>query len=253
MEHRPTADQSVLSILIVHQKLHVSTENVKTPVLDCVEEMLTAELETMYQYVSAIRDSLEIHSLAATDLQQPHQDQKSLTPADQVHVESMQSAERGMEQLHVLVFQDYLEIPMLSANQSVPSMQNAPPTKLVSTKSVLIPVLEFVEPMLHVQSKITIHPAHVTQVILEIHSDTAQELQHYQFLQKSSTHASHLHVDQMLSVMKDKELPPVNVFQTTLEILMWHVDQSVWSTQIVHQAKHVNNFTALTHVQEHVE
>ena len=79
--------------------------------------MLTAELETMYQYVSAIRDSLEIHSLAATDPQQPHQDQKSLTPADQVHVESMQSAEKGMEQLHVLVFQDYLEIPNIGISK----------------------------------------------------------------------------------------------------------------------------------------
>ena len=215
--------------------------------------MHTAMSEIMFLSVSVTKDSLGILSPPATDLQPLLQDQKSLTPADQVHVESMQSAERGMEQLHVLVFQDYLEIPMLSANQSVPSMQNAPPTKLVSTKSVLIPVLEFVEPMLHVQSKITIHPAHVTQVILEIHSDTAQELQHYQFLQKSSTHAFHLHVDQMPSVMKDKELPPVNVFQTTLEIHMLPADRSVLSTQIVHQAKHVNNFTALTHAQEHAE
>ena len=166
--------------------------------------MPIAMLETMFLFASVIKVLLEIPSHLATDLPPQHQDPKSLTPADQVHVESMQSAERGMEQLHVLVFQDYLEIPMLSANQSVPSMQNAPPTKLVSTKSVLIPVLEFVEPMLHVQSKITIHPAHVTQVILEIHSDTAQELQHYQFLQKSSTHAFHLHVDQMPFVMKSK-------------------------------------------------
>ena len=53
--------------------------------------------------------------------------------------------------------------------------------------------------------------------------------------------------------MREIEQPPVNVFQTTLEIHMLPADQSVLSTQIVHQAKHVNNFTALTHVQEHVE
>ena len=74
--------------------------------------------------------------------------------------------------------------------------------------------------MLHVQSKITIHPAHVTQVILEIHSDTAQELQHCQFLQKLLIHADHLLVEQMLFAMKEIEQPPVNVSQITLEILM---------------------------------
>ena len=107
--------------------------------------------------------------------------------------------------------------------------------------------------MLHAQSRITIHHAHVTQDILETHSDTAQELQPYLFLQKLSIHAFHLLVALMQFVMKEIEQPPVNVFQTTLEIHMLPADQSVLSTQIVHQAKHVNNFTALTHVQEHVE
>jgi hypothetical protein len=175
LEHRPTADQSVLSIPIVHQRLHVSTENVKTPVLDCVEEMLTAELETMYQYVSAIRDSLEIHSLAATDLQQPHQDQKSLTPADQVHVALMLSAEREMELLLVPVFLVSLEIHMFNVSQSAQSIQNVPATRPVSIRNVLTLVQEFVEPMLLVQSRITILHAPVTQDILETHSDIAQE------------------------------------------------------------------------------
>jgi hypothetical protein len=70
-----------------------------------VEEMHTAESEIMYQPVSVTKNLLETHSQAATDLQQPHQDQKSLIPADQVLVASMLSAEREMEQLPVLVFQ----------------------------------------------------------------------------------------------------------------------------------------------------
>ena len=107
--------------------------------------------------------------------------------------------------------------------------------------------------MLHAQSRITIHHASVTLAILGTHSDTALELQHKQFQLKSSIHATHLPVDQMQFVMRETEQPPVNVFQTTLETHMLPADQSVLSTQIVHPAKHVNNFTALTHVQGHVE
>ena len=107
--------------------------------------------------------------------------------------------------------------------------------------------------MLHAQSRITTHHASVTLVILGIHSDTAQELLLYLSQQKSSIHAFHHHVAQMQFVMRETEQLPVNVFQTTLETHMSPADQSVLSTQIVHQAKHVNNFTALTHVQEHVE
>ena len=107
--------------------------------------------------------------------------------------------------------------------------------------------------MLHVQSRITIHHAHVILGILETHSDTAQELQLYLFLQKSSIHAFHLPVAQMQFAMRETEQPPVNVFQTILETHMLPADQSVLSTQTVLLAKHVNNSTALTHVQEHVE
>ena len=71
-----TVDQNVSSTQIVHQRLHVSTENVKIHVLDYVESMLTAESETMFLFVSVIKDSLEIHSLVVTDHQQQHQDQK---------------------------------------------------------------------------------------------------------------------------------------------------------------------------------
>ena len=123
----------------------------------------------------------------------------------------------------------------------------------VSIRNVWTLVQEFVEPMLHAQSRITIHHAHVTLAILGIHSDTAQELQLYQSPQKLSIHAFHHHVAQMQFVMRETEQPPVNVFQTTLETHMLPADQSVLSTQIVHPAKHVNNFTALTHVQELVE
>ena len=165
----------------------------------------------------------------------------------------MLSAEKEMELLLAHVFLVSLEIPMFNANLSAQLIQNAQQTRLVSIRNVLILVQEFVEPMLHAQFRITIHHAHVTQDIPETHLDTAQELQLYLFLQKLSIHAFHLPVALMQFVMKEIEQPPVNVFQTTLEIHMLPADQSVLSTQIVHQAKHVNNFTALTHVQEHVE
>ena len=74
--------------------------------------------------MSATKDSLETHFQAATDQQQQHQDQKSLTRADQALVESMQSAEKEIGLLHVLVYQECLEIPMLSVNQNVPSTKN---------------------------------------------------------------------------------------------------------------------------------
>ena len=165
----------------------------------------------------------------------------------------MLSAEKEMELLLAHVFQVLMEIPTLSVSQNVQLIQNAQQERPVSIRNVLTLVQEFVEPMLHAQFRITIHHAHVTQDIPETHLDTAQELQLYLFLQKLSIHAFHLPVALMQFVMKEIEQPPVNVFQTTLEIHMLPADQSVLSTQIVHQAKHVNNFTALTHVQEHVE
>ena len=118
MDHHQTADLNVLSTLTVPPRLHVSTENVKIPALAFVEEMHTAESEIIFQFVSVTKDSLETHSQVATDLQQHHQDQKSLIPADQVLVASMLSAEREMVLLLVLAFLVSLEIPMCNANQS---------------------------------------------------------------------------------------------------------------------------------------
>ena len=253
MDHHQTADLNVLSTLTVPLRLHASTENVKIPALASVEEMHTAESEIMCQFVSVTKDSLETHSQAATDQQQPHQDQKLLIPADQVLVASMLSVEKEMVLLLAHVFLVSMEIPMFNANQSAQLIQNAQQARLVSIRNVLTLVQEFVEPMHLVLSRITIHHAHVIQDIQETHSDTAQELQLYLSLQKLSIHAFHLPVDQMQFAMREIEQPPVNVFQTTLEIHMLPADQSVLLTQIVHQAKHVNNFTALTHVQEHVE
>ena len=252
MDHHQTADLNVLSTLTVPLRLHASTENVKIPAQASVEEMHTAELEIMCQFVSVTKDSLETHSQAATDQQQHHQDQKSLIPADQVLVALMLNAEREMELLPAHVFQVSLEIPMCNVNQNAQLIQNALQTRLVSIRNVWTLVQEFVEPTLHAQSRITIHHAHVTLAILGTHSDTAQELLLYLYLQKSSIHAFHLPVDQMQFVMRETEQLPVNVFQTTLETHMLPADQSVLSTQIVHQAKHVNNFTALTHVLERV-
>ena len=89
--------------------------------------------------------------------------------------------------------------------------------------------------------------------VVKIKNGAAQEVQLYLSPQKISIHAFHLPVAQMRFVMREIEQPPVNVFQTTLEIHMLPADQSVLSTQIAHQAKHVNDFIVLTHVQEHVE
>ena len=175
MAHHPTADRNVSSTLTVLLRLHASTENVKILALVSVEEMHIAKSEIMSQYVSVIKDSLGTHSQAATDQQQPHQDQKSLTPADQVPVASMLSAEKEMELLLAPVFQVSLEIHILNANQSAQLIQNAPVTRPVSIRNVLTLVQEFVEPMLLVQFRITILLAPVTQDILETHSDTAQE------------------------------------------------------------------------------
>ena len=107
-----------------------------------------------------------------------------------------------------------------SVKQNVQSTQNVQQTKHVSIRNVWILVQEFVELMLHVQCRITIHPVHVIQDTQEILSDTAQELQHCQFLLKLLIHADHLHVVQMLFAMKGTEQRPANVFQTTLVILM---------------------------------
>ena len=171
----------------------------------------------MCQFVSVIKDLLETHSQAATDQQQPHQDQKSLTPADQVHVALMLSAEREMELLLAPVFLVSLEIHMFNVSQSAQSIQNVPATRPVSIRNVLTLVQEFVEPMLLVQSRITILHAPVTQDIQEIHSDTAQELQLYLFLQKSSILASLHLVDPMLCVMRGTERLPASVYQNTSE------------------------------------
>jgi hypothetical protein len=175
LAHHPTADQNVSSTLTVLLRLHASTENVKILALVSVEEMHIAESEIMSLYVSVTRDSLGTLFQVATDQQQPHQDQKSLTPADQVHVALMLSAEREMELLHVHVFLVSLEIHMFNASQSAQSIQNAPAARPVSIRNVLTLVQEFVEPMLLVQSRIIILHAPVTQDILETHSDIAQE------------------------------------------------------------------------------
>ena len=146
--------------------------------------MPTVGSETMFLSVSATKDSLETHSQAATDQQQQHQDQKSLTLADPALVESMQSAEKEIGLLHVLAYQECLEIPMCNVSQNVQSTLNAQQTKLVLIRNVWIHVQESVAPMPAVQLGITILPAPVTPVTLETPSDTAQESQHYQFQQK---------------------------------------------------------------------
>ena len=135
--------------------------------------MPTAGSGTTFQSVSAIRDILVTHSPAATDPPPHHQDQ--WTHVDHPHVESMQNAERETELPPVLVCQDCLEIPTLSASQSAQSTLSAPLTRPVSDRSAWTHVLEFVGPMQDVQFRITTQAAHVTQDTPETPSDSAPE------------------------------------------------------------------------------
>ena len=179
--------------------------------------MLTAELETMFLFVSVTKDMSEIPSLTAGDQSLQHHDQRLLIPADQVPVESMQNVEREMEQLPVPVSLVYLEIHMLNASQNVLSTLNVLWIKPASDKSVWILVLESVEPMQDVQFKITTQAVLVTRDTPETHSDSAPELQHCQFLQRLSIPASPHPVDPMLSVMRETERLPASAYLTTLE------------------------------------
>ena len=65
----PIAGQNVKSMLTVPQTKHVSTGNARTHVLDCVESMLTVELEIIFPFVSVTRVTLEIHSPVVTSNQ----------------------------------------------------------------------------------------------------------------------------------------------------------------------------------------
>ena len=110
MELLQTADLSVLSIVSVPPTWPVSTWDVPTHVWECVVSMPDVMLSTTIPSAAVQLDSLEILSQAVIDHQQQHQDQKLLILADLLHVESMLNVEKEMEQLHVLVYQDYLEI-----------------------------------------------------------------------------------------------------------------------------------------------
>ena len=57
-----TVDLSAKSMQTVQQTRHASTGNVKILVLDYVVSMHTVELETIYQFVSVIKVTLETHS-----------------------------------------------------------------------------------------------------------------------------------------------------------------------------------------------
>ena len=98
--------------------------------------------------------------------------------ADQVHVVSMLSAERGMVQLLVSATLVSREIPMWSASMSVPSTQSVPPTWHVSAISAEIPVQESVELMPPAMSTTISHHAPVTQATQETPSLHATESQH---------------------------------------------------------------------------
>ena len=147
--------------------------------------MLTAVLGIMFQFVSAIKDILEIHSQVVEDQRQQHQDQKLLILVDHLHVESMLNVETEVVLPLVYASLDFKEILMWSASMSAQSTQSVHLILLVSPTNAEIHVLEYVDLMPLVMSTTTSHLAHVIQDTLGIHSLHVTELQHCQFLQRS--------------------------------------------------------------------
>ena len=90
----------------------------------------------------------------------------------------------------------------------------------MSSKDVLIPALEHVEPMLSAKLSTTIQSAHVQEDSVEIHSSAATEnLMSSNHLRNPRFHV-YLHlVDPMLSVEKSMVMSPVLVCQATLGLL----------------------------------
>ena len=135
--------------------------------------MLTAESEIMCLFVSATKDSSEIPSRAATDQQQPRQDQKLLILADQVLVASMLSAEKEMELPPAPVTQVSRAIPMWSADTSAPLTPSVPHTWPASVTSVATRAQECVAPTPPAPSTTTTPPAPATRDTPGIPSPTA--------------------------------------------------------------------------------
>ena len=129
----------------------------------------------------------------------------------------MQNVEKEMERPPAHVCLVYLEILMLNASQNALSTLNVQWIKPVLDRNVWILVLEFVAAMQDVLFKITTPAVLVTQDLPETPSDSAPELQHCQFLQKSSILASLHLVDPMLCVMRGTERLPASVYQNTSE------------------------------------
>jgi hypothetical protein len=84
--------------------------------------MPTAELGTMFLFVSVIKDTLGIRSQVAIDQQQRPLGQKLLIHAAHHHVVSMLSAGTGEELPPVPVYQACRGILTLNANRSVVSI-----------------------------------------------------------------------------------------------------------------------------------
>ena len=151
-----------------------------------------------------------------------------------------------------LVFQGSMEIPMLSANQSVPPTQNVPLCWHVFRTNVQIHVQGFVEVMLHARLTIISPAVFVILVTRGILSElVVQEPLYHQEL-KQLIHVIQRLVDLMLFAKPETGLLPVSVFLNTLEIPTQPVDQSVLSTQIVPLTKHARGTSVQTLVQGHV-
>ena len=110
--------------------LLVQTKDAKIHALDFVALTQTAESGTIFQFVLATKDTKETLLADVTELQQPLQDLRSLTPATPLRVASMLSAMTGTGRPPASACQASRETPMLSASQSAPSTRSVPQTWL---------------------------------------------------------------------------------------------------------------------------
>ena len=121
---------------------------------------------------------LEQFLIISIFIQPPLGGQKSLIHATPLLVGLTQSAMKETGQHPVNVCLVSRETLTLNASPSAPSTRSAPQTWHVFSKSVRIPVLEYVAHTPHALSTTTTPSANVTRVMKGIHSPIATEKQH---------------------------------------------------------------------------
>lgn len=133
-----------------------------TPVQEFVDRMLSALLTSIAQYVIVYQVILVI---LTTNVIQYQKD--PMTLADPPLVDRIVSAPKLATKLHVLAYQDTLEVRQI-VGRNVGLIPNAHQARFAYIKSALILVQEFVDLVLSALQKIIIPYVIVYQVILGI-------------------------------------------------------------------------------------